>query len=70
MKIWQSTNLDHQLRKNLRVDALLRQSYWANGQVEAMNRTVIGLIKKHNQKQNNWLSTMDQVLLDVGNSPS
>lgn len=38
----------------------------ANGQVEAANKIIIGLIKKHvGKKTNNWHKTLDQVLWDV-----
>jgi len=42
----------------------------ANGQVEAANKIVIGLIKKHiAQKPRNWNKTLDQVLWACRNSP-
>ncbi|CAJ2657404.1 unnamed protein product [Trifolium pratense] len=42
----------------------------ANGQVEAANKVIIGLIKKHvAQKPKNWHKTLDQVLWACRNSP-
>ncbi|WJX61278.1 hypothetical protein P8452_46387 [Trifolium repens] len=42
----------------------------ANGQVEAANKIIIGLIKKHiAQKPRNWNKTLDQVLWACRNSP-
>ncbi|XP_045798024.1 uncharacterized protein LOC123892265 [Trifolium pratense] len=42
----------------------------ANGQVEAANKVIIGLIKRHvAQKPKNWLKTLDQVLWACRNSP-
>ncbi|WJX27586.1 hypothetical protein P8452_16393 [Trifolium repens] len=42
----------------------------ANGQVEAANKIIIGLIKKHiAQKPKNWHNTLDQVLWACRNSP-
>ncbi|KAK2372816.1 hypothetical protein QL285_073909 [Trifolium repens] len=42
----------------------------ANGQVEAANKTIIGLIKKHiAQKPRNWHNTLNQVLWACRNSP-
>ncbi|CAJ2651685.1 uncharacterized protein LOC123895384 [Trifolium pratense] len=42
----------------------------ANGQVEAVNKVIIGLIKKHiAQKPKNWHRTLDQVLWACRNSP-
>ncbi|CAJ2644577.1 hypothetical protein L195_g019751 [Trifolium pratense] len=42
----------------------------ANGQVEAANKVIIGLIKKHiAHKPNNWHRTLDQVLWACRNSP-
>jgi len=42
----------------------------ANGQVEAANKVVIGLIKKHiAQKPRNWHKTLNQVLWACRNSP-
>jgi uncharacterized protein YsxB (DUF464 family) len=42
----------------------------ANGQAEAANKTIIGLIKKHvAQKPRNWHQTLDQVLWACRNSP-
>src|SRR6266487_2306422 len=42
----------------------------ANGQVEAANKILIGLIKKHiAQKPRNWNNTLDQVLWACRNSP-
>ncbi|MCH87748.1 RNA-directed DNA polymerase (Reverse transcriptase), partial [Trifolium medium] len=51
---------------------LTSTSYYAqaNGQVEAANKCVIGLIKKHiAQKPRNWNKTLDQVLWAYRNSP-
>ena len=42
----------------------------ANGQVEAANKIIISLIKKHiAQKPKNWHNTLDQVLWACRNSP-
>jgi hypothetical protein len=42
----------------------------ANGQVEAANNILIGLIKKHvGQKPKNWHKTLNQVLWACRNSP-
>jgi hypothetical protein len=42
----------------------------ANGQVEAANKIIINLIKKHiAQKPRNWHKTLDQVLWACRNSP-
>jgi hypothetical protein len=42
----------------------------ANGQVEAANKIIINLIKKHiAQKPRNWNKTLDQVLWACRNSP-
>ncbi|XP_045810889.1 uncharacterized protein LOC123905327 [Trifolium pratense] len=42
----------------------------ANGQVEAANKVIIGLIKRHMaQKPKNWHKTLDQVLWACRNSP-
>ncbi|XP_045802423.1 uncharacterized protein LOC123896008 [Trifolium pratense] len=42
----------------------------ANGQVEAANKVIIGLIKRHvAQKPKNWHKTLDQVLWACRNSP-
>ncbi|KAK2436930.1 protein NYNRIN [Trifolium repens] len=42
----------------------------ANGQVEAANKIIIGLIKKHiAQKPKNWHNTLNQVLWACRNSP-
>jgi IS30 family transposase len=42
----------------------------ANGQVEAANKIIIGLIKKHiAQKPKNWHNTLDHVLWACRNSP-
>lgn len=42
----------------------------ANGQVEAANKVVIGLIKKHvGKKPRNWHKTLDQILWACQTSP-
>lgn len=42
----------------------------ANGKVEAANKVVIGLIKKHvRKKEDNWHKTLDQVLWACQTSP-
>src|SRR3954462_3961107 len=42
----------------------------ANGQVEAANKVIIGLIKKHvGTKPKNWHKTLDQVLWACRTSP-
>ena len=42
----------------------------ANGQVEAANKVVIGLIKKHvGKKPNDWHKTLDQILWACRTSP-
>ena len=42
----------------------------ANGQVEAVNKILISLIKKHvGQKTNSWHESLDQVLWAYWNSP-
>ncbi|XP_050916409.1 uncharacterized protein LOC127131535 [Lathyrus oleraceus] len=42
----------------------------ANGQVEAANKVVIGLIKKHlGKKTRNWHKTLDQILWACRTSP-
>ena len=42
----------------------------ANGQVEAVNMTIIGLIKRHiGQKPRNWHETLLQILWAYRNSP-
>ena len=47
-------------------------SYYAqaNGQVEAANKIIITLIKKHiDQQPRNWYNTLSQVLWAYRNSP-
>lgn len=47
------------------IELLTSTPYYAqvNGQVEAANRLVIGLIKKHvGKKQKNWHKTLDKIL--------
>ncbi|XP_050874878.1 uncharacterized protein LOC127078466 [Lathyrus oleraceus] len=42
----------------------------ANGQVEAANKVIIGLIKKHvGKKPRNWHKTLDQILWACRTSP-
>ena len=42
----------------------------ANGQVEAANKIIIGLIRKHvGQKLKNWHNTLDQILWACRTSP-
>lgn len=58
--------------KEIRIKLLMSMPYYtrANGQVEAANKVVIGLIKKHvGKKPKNWHKTLDQILWDCQTSP-
>lgn len=82
--VWHSTKLDYQPRYGLRrpksdkyanelgMKLLTSTPYHAqaNGQVEATNKIIIGMIKKHiGRKPKSWHKTLDQVLWAYQNFP-
>ncbi|XP_058726362.1 uncharacterized protein LOC131597701 [Vicia villosa] len=62
----------HKFAKEMSFKLLTSTPYYAqaNGQVEAANKVIIGLIKKHvGKKPKNWYKTLDQALWACRTSP-
>ena len=62
----------HEFTKEVGIKLLTSTPYYAqaNGQVEAANKVIISLIKKHvGKKPRNWHQTLDQALWACRTSP-